>query len=58
MGTFEINQIESGEYYFELKARNGQTIAMSSYYSTLAGCENAILSVRKHATDAKIKYVM
>ena len=51
---FELYEDKSGEFRFRLKARNGQTIAVSEGYTTKAACENGIESVRKNATDAQV----
>jgi len=46
---FEILENKRGEYYFVLKARNGQTILTSGEYTTKASCENGIESVKKNS---------
>lgn len=46
---FELYQDKRGEYRFRLTARNGKVIAASQGYSSRAGCENGIESVRKNA---------
>ena len=47
---FEIYQSEkSKEYYFRLKAKNGQVILRSEGYTTKASCENGVASVKKNA---------
>lgn len=49
---FEIYQSEkSQEYYFRLKAGNGQIILASQGYSNKAGCKNGVESVQKNAED-------
>lgn len=49
---FEIFQSEkSKEYYFRLKARNGQVILSSQGYSGKSGCKNGIESVQSNATN-------
>lgn len=50
---FQIYQDKAGEYRFRLTASNGQTIAVSEGYKTLANCENGIASVKKNAPDAE-----
>lgn len=51
---FEIYQSEkSQEYYFRLKAGNGETILKSEGYKTKAACENGVASVKKNASDEK-----
>lgn len=51
MGRFVIKKRNDGEYQFNLKAGNGETILSSEGYSSKSGCENGIESVRKNATD-------
>lgn len=51
---FEIYKDKAGEFRFRLKATNGQVIAVSEGYTTIANCENGIESVKKNAVDAAI----
>ena len=51
---FEIYNYKTGEFRFRLKATNGQVIAVSEGYKTLANCENGIESVKKNAPDAEV----
>ena len=51
---FEIYQDKAGELRFRLKAINGQVIASSEGYTTMAACTNGVESVRKNAVDAEI----
>lgn len=51
MGKFIISTRKNGEFQFDLKAGNGQTILASEGYSTKAACENGVESVRKNASD-------
>lgn len=51
MGKFEISKRKNGEFQFNLKAGNGQIILTSEGYTSKAGCENGIDSVR---TNSKI----
>ncbi len=51
MGIFVITTRKDGEYQFNLKAGNGQTILTSQGYAQKASCENGIASVRTNATD-------
>lgn len=46
---FEIRQNKNSEYYYVLKARNGEVILTGEGYSTKASCENTIESVRKNS---------
>ena len=51
MSRFVIRTLASG-VKFDLKAANGQTIASSEVYATLAACRNGMESVRKNAATA------
>ncbi|MGB3063624.1 YegP family protein [Sphingobacterium thalpophilum] len=51
MGKFVVTARKNGEYQFNLKAGNGQTILGSEGYSSKASCLNGIESVRKNAQD-------
>ena len=54
---FEIYTDKAGEFRFRLKARNGEIIATSEGYKTMASCKNGIASVGKNAPEAEIKEV-
>ncbi len=49
MGKFVISKRKNGEFQFNLKARNGQTILTSEGYTTRVACDNGIDSVRKNS---------
>ncbi|MBQ0004913.1 MAG: YegP family protein [Clostridiales bacterium] len=51
---FEVYKDKKGEFRFRLKAGNGQVIATSEGYTTMAACSNGIESVKKNAVDADI----
>jgi len=51
MGKFVISKAKNGEFYFNLKADNGQSILTSEMYSSKASCNNGIESVRKNCVD-------
>ncbi len=52
MGKFETFKSEkSGEFYFNLKAGNGQVILSSEGYTTAASRDNGIASVKKNSAD-------
>ncbi len=51
---FEVYTDKAGEFRFRLKASNGQTIASSEGYTTLAKCLNGVASVGKNAPDATV----
>ena len=51
MGQFVITKRTNGEFQFNLKASNGQTILNSEGYTTKTSCENGIASVRTNSKD-------
>ena len=51
MGKFVITKRANGEFQFNLKANNGQAILASEGYSTKAGCQNGIDSVKTNSQD-------
>lgn len=51
MGKFVITKRVNGEFQFNLKANNGQTIFASEGYKTKANCDNGIESVKRNAQD-------
>ena len=48
MGRFVIRKTQTG-FVFCLKAANGETIATSEVYQTLAGCKKGVCSVVRNA---------
>jgi len=46
---FQIFTGKDNQYYFRLKASNGEIILSSEGYVTKAGCENGIASVKANA---------
>lgn len=53
MGKFVIKETKTG-VKFDLKATNGQVIATSEVYTTVAACKNGIESVKKNAPEAEV----
>jgi len=51
MGKFIIKKTSGGQYRFNLKADNGQTILSSESYTSKASCDNGIASVKANAKD-------
>lgn len=49
MGKFVIKTGSNSQYYFSLKADNGQKILASEGYTTKASCQNGIDSVKANA---------
>ncbi len=54
MGKFIIKETKTG-YTFQLKAANGETIAVSEVYSSEAACNNGIDSVKRNAPVAGVE---
>lgn len=54
MGKFVIRRTKTG-VKFDLKARNGEVIATSEVYVTLAACRKGVLSVQKNAPLAAVE---
>ena len=54
MGKFVVKTTKTG-FVFNLKAGNGEVIAVSEVYSTEDSCMNGIESVRKNAVAAKLE---
>jgi uncharacterized protein YegP (UPF0339 family) len=50
-GKFELKKSKSGQYMFNLKAANGQTILTSELYQAKADAKGGIESVKKNATN-------
>jgi uncharacterized protein YegP (UPF0339 family) len=48
-GKFEVSLNSKNEYYFKLKASNGEIILISESYKNRQGCDNGIQSVRENA---------
>lgn len=51
MAKFEIYPAKNGEFYFRLKAGNGQVILGSEGYKQKSSAVNGVESVKKNATD-------
>ena len=52
-GKFELKKAKDGEFFFHLKAGNGQIILASEMYTEKSSAENGIASVKKNAPDDK-----
>lgn len=48
-GKFEIKKATDGQFYFNLKAQNGEIILTSEMYTTKANTQNGITSVMTNA---------
>jgi len=54
-GAFEIKETSGGKFHFVLKATNGQVVGQSQHYTSRAGAEGGVESVRKNAPGAELK---
>ncbi len=54
MGKFAVKNVKTG-IKFNLKANNGEIIAVSEVYTTKSACLNGIESVRKNAPIAPVE---
>jgi uncharacterized protein YegP (UPF0339 family) len=48
-GTFELRRSSNGQFYFSLKASNGEPILASELYQSKAGAEHGLQSVKTNA---------
>lgn len=51
MGKYVISIAKNGNYYFNLRAANNQTILTSEMYLSRSACTNGIESVRINCND-------
>ena len=51
MAKFEVKVAKNGQFYFNLKAGNGEIILSSEMYKAKTSCMNGIASVKKNAAD-------
>ena len=49
--SFEIKQAKNKQFYFNLKAANGEVILTSETYKTRGGAKNGIESVKTNGPD-------
>ncbi|ABR33523.1 protein of unknown function DUF1508 [Clostridium beijerinckii NCIMB 8052] len=54
MARFEIKKSSNDQYYFVLKANNGQVILQSETYTSKQNCNNCIKSIKENAPDAEV----
>lgn len=54
MSKFEIFKATNGQFYFRLKAENGEIISTSEGYTSKQGAQNGIAAVRRCAPVAKL----
>lgn len=53
-GKFELYKDSGGQFRFRLKAGNGEIIAVGESYTTKAGAQNGIESVKANAPTASV----
>ncbi len=53
--SFDMQTAKNGQFYFNLKASNGQVIGASEMYTTEAARKNGMESIMKNAPDATIQ---
>ncbi|BBI92582.1 MAG: YegP family protein [Serratia symbiotica] len=49
IGHYELKKAKNGQYYFNLKASNGEIILTSEMYVSKASAKNGIASVQTHS---------
>jgi len=54
---FEIMDSKNGEFYFTLKAPNGEIILTSEMYETKQAAEKGIASVQANASRAQVNFI-
>lgn len=50
-GSFELKKAASGQFHFNLKAGNGETLLTSEMYESKASAQNGIASVQTNCQD-------
>jgi uncharacterized protein YegP (UPF0339 family) len=51
---YERKSASNGQFYFALKAKNGELIGTSEFYATAESREKGIASVKRNAPGAKV----
>lgn len=54
MSLFAIRKASNSEFYFYLRATNGEIIATSETYKSKQGAENGIAAVKREAPGATV----
>lgn len=52
---FEREEASNGQYYFNLKASNGEIIGTSQRYTSSSARDNGIASVKENASKAQVE---
>lgn len=53
-GKFEIFKGNNGQYYWRLKAPNGEILCWSEGYTTKQNAQNGVDACKKYAPDAPV----
>ena len=56
MGKIEIFNGKDEKYYFRVKAKNGEVVAVSEAYNSLQACEDGIDSLRENVDSDIYNY--
>ncbi|RKD69551.1 hypothetical protein ATL39_2971 [Sinobaca qinghaiensis] len=54
MSKFEIKESKDVQFYFVLKAPNGEVVAVSERYTTKQSCQHGIDAVKQYAGEARV----
>lgn len=54
-GRYDRKEAKNGQFYFNLKAGNGQIIGTSEMYKSKSGRDNGIESVKKNGPDSPVE---
>lgn len=52
---FQIFKGKDGQYYFRLRARNGEIVCSSEGYTSLQACKNGIEVIKNIALDSPVE---
>ncbi len=55
LGRYDLIENQNREWYFNLRARNGEIIATSEMYKTFENAKNGALLVDKYAAKAPVE---
>lgn len=54
---FQVFKGRDGQFYFRLKAKNGEIVCSSEGYTSLQSCEQGIEVIKKIARDAPVEEI-
>lgn len=52
---FQIFKGKDGQFYFRLRAKNGEIVCSSEGYTTLQSCRNGIEVIKKIASESPVE---